>query len=155
MFTVRVDQAALSKTIRQLEAAFKPANLQSIAVLAMGEQLGRIRQRTRFYNRDFQDSAFHPYSEDYRRRKKQTRVDLFSKDGPEHMLDMMKVERMGTSAARMTITDSRKAEIAEFHNEGTSKMPKRRFFDVSPKDEVAMETSIEKLFRKTYGDLFS
>jgi len=102
--------------------------------------LDRILERT-LSGKDINDSSFAPYSSEYGRRKGRT-VDLYASG------DMLGSLDYSASGSQVTITCS--SEIAEYHEDGTTKMPQRQFVGLSDKD---INDMMEEIFVKPLGDL--
>lgn len=64
-------------------------------------------------------------------------VDLTGPSAP-HMLQELVTRVIGPLEGRLGIYSADKAEIAEYHNEGTPRMPRRRFLDTSAADVTTM-----------------
>jgi len=102
--------------------------------------LDRILERT-LSGKDVDDMAFAPYSSEYAR-KKDGRVDLYDSGD---MLRSLKYQ--ADSPTEATITCS--SEIAEYHEDGTTKMPQRQFMGLSEKDVGDM---MEEIFTQPLED---
>ena len=102
--------------------------------------LDRILERT-LSGKDVNDMAFAPYSNEYAR-KKGGRVDLYDSGD---MLRSLKYQ--ADSLTEATITCS--SEIAEYHEDGTTKMPQRQFMGLSEKDVGDM---MEEIFTQPLED---
>lgn len=68
-------------------------------------------------------------------------VDLTGPSAP-HMLQALVSRITGDLAGTLGIYSADKAAIAEYHNEGTERMPQRKFLGTSAADERAMETDL-------------
>lgn len=64
-------------------------------------------------------------------------VDLTGPSAP-HMLQELVSRVIGEGEGRLGIYGTEKAAIAEYHNEGTPRMPKRRFLDTAAADVPVM-----------------
>ena len=70
-------------------------------------------------------------------------VDLTGASAP-HMLHALVSRITGPLAGTLGIYSADKAEIAEYHNAGTARMPKRQFLGTSTSDVTAMERDLER-----------
>ena len=95
--------------------------------------LDRILERT-LSGKDVNDNRFAPYSNEYAKRKGGA-VDLYVSG------DMLRSLDYSAAGSQVIITCS--SEIAQYHEEGTSKMPQRQFMGLSERDVKDM---MEKIF---------
>jgi len=122
------------EAIDMLDGVAAVVTSDSFADAAGAFALDRILERT-LSGKDVDDMAFAPYSSEYAR-KKGGPVDLY--DSGE-MLRSLKYQV--DSPTQATITCS--SEIAKYHEDGTDKMPQRKFVGLSERDTGDM---MEKIF---------
>lgn len=110
---------------------------------AAGRQITRIRERTE-QGKDVNGSEFTPYSEKYakRREKKGRNVTPVDLTMSGRMLNSMTPEVRSPSQFAITVMDADAAIYGRAHNEGTDKLPQRRFFDVNEEEIAALQTDL-------------
>lgn len=129
--------------VEALDGVGATVTSEGLANAAGAFAIDRILKRTRS-GKDVNDNLFAPYSSAYRRKKGGT-VNL-SNSGA--MLESLGYQ--ANSSIEATVTCS--SEIAQYHEDGTTKMPQRQFVGLSEKDK---EDMIEEIFVRPLKNLIS
>jgi hypothetical protein len=127
-----------------LQAALVPA--ESALLYALERQKTRILLRTAA-GVDADGAPFVPYSAAYAKAKSKYRdasvVDLRGRNAPNMLMDIHS-EITGPGEMALRFYSERDAMLAEVHDQGEGRMPRRHFFDVDSggADLAAMEDDI-------------
>ena len=78
-----------------------------------------------------------------------TFVDLMGPRAPLMMASILKITT-GPLEVRLGIYDRQKALIAQGHNQGNSRLPKRTFFGISDADKTAMKARLAEILRSRF-----
>lgn len=132
----------IQRAMDALDAVKAVIESDQIGEAAGAFAVSRILSRT-LSGRDVDDAPFAPYSDSYARRKGGT-VNLASSG---EMLGSVDYQAGGASA---TVTCS--SSTATYHEQGTSKMPQRRFMGLSDQDrEGLLEAIIDQPLAELLG----
>jgi len=110
-----------------------------------GENLKEVIIRRTSSGLDFQRKRFIPYSEAYSKLKNKTRVDL---QDTNKMLQNIATKTISKNRVSVYFRSQYEAEKALYHQTGTGKLPKRKFFGFDAKLKKVIQKNFAKYIEK-------